>query len=278
MNAPATQAEGGTLTKPAEWAFHMVTAALKYASDEKIGVTRASPDEAKHSILKSLNWFEAHGEYEWPNFSRLNLDFAQAMRLRRALVQDVCNVLQQAGNIKIGAPGTPDSVGGADALQDSRHVTSRKRICKREADAEGDAMSEHSEGQHEDEAFLMEVMTDLVARTNLAMEAHLQQKRDAHELADQLHDSLVEVWDGPQRNVSDQHDTLRRKADAWEMHRRSHPPKSTQRERTVAPRVSPAAPQTSPAMARKPLVGPAPALGFAWDATVNDWRKTNTIG
>ncbi|KAJ4332501.1 hypothetical protein N0V95_009647 [Ascochyta clinopodiicola] len=260
----------------------MVTAALKYASDEKTGITHASPDEAKHSILRSLNWFEAHAEYEWPSFSRHNLDFAQAMRLRRALVQDVCNVLQQAGNIRIGVPGTPDSVGGGRGRRpdgaDGRYMTSRKRICKREANVESDASSEPSGGQHEDSSFLLEVMTDLVSRTNLDVPVQVQQKRDAHDFADQLHDSLVEVWDGPKRDIGDQHDRLRQKADVWENHRRSHPPKSTQRERTVTPRVSPAAPQVSPATVQKTAVGPASASGFAWDAAANCWGKTNNIG
>lgn len=35
------------------------------------------------------------------------------MRLRRALVQDVYNALQHAGNVKLGVPDTPDSHAGA---------------------------------------------------------------------------------------------------------------------------------------------------------------------
>ena len=139
MNAPAaTQAEGGILTKPgtyptdadprtkfiqslltlpADWAYIMVTAALKYASDEKLAATYTSHDEAKHSILKTLNWYEAHDEYEWPDFSRLGFDFSQAMRLRRGLVQDVSNALEQAGNIKITIHGTPDSLAGGRQIR-----------------------------------------------------------------------------------------------------------------------------------------------------------------
>lgn len=78
----------------------------------------ASPDEAKHAILNILNWLEAHDEYDWPDLSRMNFDFSQVMRLRRALVQDVFNALRQAGNLKIVVPGTPDSV--ADASRTRR--------------------------------------------------------------------------------------------------------------------------------------------------------------
>lgn len=98
----------------ADWAHFMVTAALKFASDEKTPVTYASTDDARLDILNTLNWFEAHSEYEWPNFTRLGFDFSQAMRFRRALVSDVFVALQRAGNIKIGSEaggglGTPES-------------------------------------------------------------------------------------------------------------------------------------------------------------------------
>jgi hypothetical protein len=89
----------------------MVAAALKYAAHVKMPVVHASPDDAKYDILETLNWLEAHEEYDWPDFSRHNFDFAQVMRLRRALVNDVFGALQKAGNIRIGTLGTPDSVG-----------------------------------------------------------------------------------------------------------------------------------------------------------------------
>lgn len=92
----------------------MVTAALKCAS-ERLPATYASHDDARFQILKSLNWFEAHDEYEWPDFTSFNYDFSQAMRLRRALVQDIFNALEKAGNLKISVPGTPDSNTGRRA-------------------------------------------------------------------------------------------------------------------------------------------------------------------
>ncbi|KAJ8107461.1 hypothetical protein OPT61_g8848 [Boeremia exigua] len=85
INAPAaTQADGNILTKP-DWSVYMVAAALKCASDDKTAPTYTTTDEAKHSILKTLNWHEAHGEYEWPDFAGLNYSFdgdEAASRLR----------------------------------------------------------------------------------------------------------------------------------------------------------------------------------------------------
>lgn len=69
----------------------MVTAALKYASDQTSPTTYASADEARLEILNTLNWYEAH---EWPDFARLGFDFSQAMRFRRALVNDVFSALK----------------------------------------------------------------------------------------------------------------------------------------------------------------------------------------
>jgi hypothetical protein len=90
----------------------MVTAALKCASDERFPTTHVSQDEARFQILKSLNFFEAHNEYEWPDFTSFHYDFSQVMRLRRALVQDVFNALEKAGNLSVSIPGTPDSNAG----------------------------------------------------------------------------------------------------------------------------------------------------------------------
>jgi hypothetical protein len=91
----------------------MVTAALKFASDEKTPITYTSHDEARLDVLNTLNWFEAHSEYEWPDFARQGFDFSQAMRFRRALVTDVFIALQKAGNVRIGSKlgvlGTPES-------------------------------------------------------------------------------------------------------------------------------------------------------------------------
>jgi hypothetical protein len=77
----------------------MVTAALKLASDEKTPVTYSTPDEARLDILNTLNWFQAHSEYKWPDLTGLGFDFSQAMRLRRALINDFSTSLEKSGNV-----------------------------------------------------------------------------------------------------------------------------------------------------------------------------------
>lgn len=94
----------------------MVVAALKFVSDEETPVTYANQDVALLGILATLNRYEAHGEYEWPDFTSMGFDFCQTMRFRRQLVSDVLNALQKADTIKIASGvdvlGTLDS-GGA---------------------------------------------------------------------------------------------------------------------------------------------------------------------
>jgi hypothetical protein len=91
----------------------MVTAALKFVSDEKTPVIYSSQDAALLAILDTLNWYEAHSEYEWPNFTHLGFDFNQTMRFRRHLVNDVLNALKTSDAVKItggaGVLGTPES-------------------------------------------------------------------------------------------------------------------------------------------------------------------------
>lgn len=96
----------------ADWAHYMVIAALRCTTVERSDTTYLTADEAKHGILKTLNWLEAHHEYEWPDFASLHLSFDQAMRLRRALVGDIYTALHRAGSLKLGVPGTPDSTAG----------------------------------------------------------------------------------------------------------------------------------------------------------------------
>jgi hypothetical protein len=70
----------------------MVTAALKFVSDEKAPIAYTSQDEARLDILNTLNWY------------------------RRELVNDVFVALQKAGNVRVGVAsgagvfGTPESM------------------------------------------------------------------------------------------------------------------------------------------------------------------------
>ena len=89
----------------------MVDAAMKAVADETPPVRYASDDEGKLEILKALNFYEAHSEYEWPDFRQLGFDFSQTMRLRRALVSDVYVALLKNRSVQVGPAiaGTPDS-------------------------------------------------------------------------------------------------------------------------------------------------------------------------
>lgn len=94
-----------------DWALHLVIAALKCSTDDRASSAYLTADKAKHDILKTLNWFEAHNEYDWPEFAA-HLSFDQVMRLRRVLVSDIYTAIERAGHISIGVLGTPDSSDG----------------------------------------------------------------------------------------------------------------------------------------------------------------------
>jgi hypothetical protein len=83
----------------------MVTAALQFTSDSNPPASYPTPDAARLDILNTLNWYEAHAEYAWPDFSTHGHDFSQAMRFRRALVSDVCSALMSAGKVRIADGG-----------------------------------------------------------------------------------------------------------------------------------------------------------------------------
>lgn len=104
------------LTSLAEWAYYMVSASLTFAnaSDSTAPGTYSTSDSARLDVLNILNWYEAHSEYTWPEFTSMGFDFGQAMRLRRQLVSDVCVALEKVGKIRVAVGGlrTPDSEGG----------------------------------------------------------------------------------------------------------------------------------------------------------------------
>lgn len=114
MHSPHYQFTHSTLTLPADWPHYMADAARLFTSDDKMSTNYKDSDDARMAILNTLNWFEAHAEYKWPDFARVRLDFSQIMRFRRALVSDVFVSLQRAGKVRIsrgeGGLGTPNSV------------------------------------------------------------------------------------------------------------------------------------------------------------------------
>lgn len=96
-----------------DWPLYMITAAVKFSSARahESTTTYATPDAARMDILNLLNWYEAHADYAWPDFSSLGFDFSLAMRWRRALVNDVYIALKKSGTVRIAAecelPSTP---------------------------------------------------------------------------------------------------------------------------------------------------------------------------
>jgi hypothetical protein len=218
----------------------MVTAALKFALGENTPSTCSTPDKAKLEILNSLNWLEAHGEYEWPDFQQDGLDFTQAMRLRRALVSDVFVALNRSDNLKISSAseilGTPESgqdIRGqkrsrsncecsrvsqssrAEQTADTKRETGCKRRCKREDDSE-------PENESYDGDFLVKTMKELIKRSEV--EIHKKDNPDDFGdrgpdlLADRVHDCLVGKWSHPVGIgllSQGMFDRLKQKQDTW---------------------------------------------------------------
>ncbi|RMZ73442.1 hypothetical protein GMOD_00007950 [Pyrenophora seminiperda CCB06] len=98
----------------------MVAAVLKFSSSADGAVSSYfSPDAGRLDLLDVLNWHEAYGEYEWPDFisAILGYDFTRAMVFRCVLVSDVFVALEKTGMVMIvsqealGVLGTPSSSG-----------------------------------------------------------------------------------------------------------------------------------------------------------------------
>lgn len=131
---------------------------------------------------------------------------------------------------------------------------------------EEDTHSEHSEDQDEQDTNLTNIMIQLVARSAVDLEKLAHEKRDPREVADLLHDSLVKVWDTPQREDGEHVQVLKERATVWQQHRKP-PPMSSE---------SPAAPVLSPGAAQRHsgVSGPA-AKALQLD---KQWPETHTLG
>jgi hypothetical protein len=156
-------------------------------------------------------------------------------------------------------------------------------LCKREADLDEEAMSEHSKDHEIVDAFLRETTDMLLGRCSIDVTKLLNERNDATGSANKLHDNLVEVWTGPLQTESSDVEMLKRKAEMWDRMRRSEPPRSTQREQVATPRVSSAVPQESPGTVQKSMFGPGVATkagvqpSGGWTAA-NNWGSTNSMG
>jgi hypothetical protein len=115
-------------------------------------------------------------------------------------------------------------------------------------------------------------MVELATRSGVDVESYIRENRNSVEVADLLHDGLVKVWTGPYREDGDHFESLRGKADVWNQHKKTNPPRSSQRERSATPGTSQVVPQTSP-VTEKPNGGSAPVAGagaglsFPWNSS-----------
>ncbi|KAG9185809.1 hypothetical protein G6011_07140 [Alternaria panax] len=145
----ATQ-EAAQLTKPADWALHMVTASLKFScSSDAPVLSYTTPDAGRLDVLN------------------LGLDFAQAMRFRRALVNDVFVALEKAGIIDItsetGVLGTPWSSSGKRrvATNVGMRMSERKRHCRRDS-SDSEIARDEEVPYYETDRFLAKGMRSLI--------------------------------------------------------------------------------------------------------------------
>ncbi|KAK1917306.1 hypothetical protein P3342_000019 [Pyrenophora teres f. teres] len=187
---PAQTQESVQLAKPAEWALHVVVAALKFLSSRDAAVlTYTSSDGACMDVLNVLNRHEAHGEYEWPAFS--GYGFAQAMRIRRALVNDVFVALEKTGRVALGVASTVPS-SEKKAVCGIKAARKRKRIGGK--DTHADLVD------YESDEFLSDVMRTLLAELDEPISTYTDMidMRDRREpvlqVAKLFYDGLALEW------------------------------------------------------------------------------------
>jgi hypothetical protein len=201
----------------------MVSAALQFASDSNPPTTYPTPDAARLDMLNTLNWYEAHAEYAWPDFSAHGCDFTLAMRFRRALVGDVCVALIKAEKMRVEAGGgtlergEKRGAGGEWRVEmmwircwwqiGSRRVMERKRKCKR-----GDESDTEDEEVKDGEELLVLAMRELVAQSGVDIARYFRGDNEVGGLADAVHDGLMEGWGGP---VADHGEEVERKRSFW---------------------------------------------------------------
>jgi hypothetical protein len=212
--------------------------------DEELPVIYASREAALFDIHGTLSWAEAHGDFEWPDFTTFGLDFNQTLRHQRQLVTDVLDSLLKDEKVKIGsganALDTPDSDGEGGEDRDAkpcasecfevashmelelmynigiRRTAERKRHCQREKDSDSDLISDNTDKPAlDDDEFLAHTMRELIRRSGADVNSYLDGDKNSYALADILHDGLVSVWDKPVARHGVLPDQLRNRRDAW---------------------------------------------------------------
>ncbi|KAF1950647.1 hypothetical protein CC80DRAFT_598062 [Byssothecium circinans] len=219
---PGTQGETAQLTKPADWSIYMVTAALSLSKDTTLPKRFGTPDSAKMALNDSLNWHEAHDSYKWPGFSSLGFDFAQSMRLRRALVHDTFLALLKTGGLHVGGEGTPESGGKRKRVRvrgnerrPKRHCPSNSPNSPHDTNANSDSDPSSYEPFWHDKHFLAETMHFLIERSDADIETYIKGEKTVDALADIVHDGLVDAWEKPVAGYLVVPEGLVRKQEVW---------------------------------------------------------------
>ncbi|KAF2683214.1 hypothetical protein K458DRAFT_390481 [Lentithecium fluviatile CBS 122367] len=228
MNTPPTSSQ---LTKPADWAIHLVSACLCPTADTALSTDFDTADAVKIAFYDCLNWHEAHQSYSWPDFVSMGFDFAQSMRLRRALVMDAFIALLKNGNLSVG-----DASGAGVAGNGGLQATVERGVkCVVSAGNNGPAKrrcpsststrrphahfsghdTEPDEPFWNDTTFLADTMHELVSRTDADIDGYLKSEKTTEALADIVRDGLVEAWDRPRAGYCYVPGELIRREKAW---------------------------------------------------------------
>jgi hypothetical protein len=200
----------------------MVAASLKFTSSINAPYpSYTTPDAGRLDVLNVLNRHEARDEYAWPDFTELDLDFAQAMNFRCALVSDVFVALLKAGVIKItgrpGIMGTPPSTASnrseegsseccmfirdCDAvLTDSSvsvRMAGRKRHCRHEESSDTEDEPEE-EPYYKTDSFIANSMRCLIDSCGRSVGCTAGFEKDEgvseESFAETVRDSVIEDW------------------------------------------------------------------------------------
>lgn len=81
----------------------------------------------------------------------------------------------------------------------------------------------------DDDAFLAATMRQMIATSRADVDGYLNGEKNSSVLEAIVHDGLVQVWDRPMALYRSVPEELARRLEAWTEHKRSVPPRSTQR-------------------------------------------------
>ena len=110
--------------------------------------------------------------------------------------------------------------GSANEETGAPRMAERKRHCKRKEGSDTDADSDYG-SDDDDKELLAAAMDEPIRRSGTDVVGSLDGNKDAHALADNLHDSLVEIWDRPVALHGVLPEELKRKQDVCARAKRS---------------------------------------------------------